>query len=162
MRIDRPELPEGYGVEDAGPYISWDDVVGRLAAARNYWLSTTWPDGRPHVVPRWGAWLDNAFWYDGSPETRHMRNLTVNSACALHLESGDEVTIVDGTSIASEPVTGDLGERLSEEFGLKYAPAYAPGPDSWSDGIAGGLRILTPKKVIAWSDYPKGLTRFRF
>lgn len=162
MRVDRPELPDGYGLEDAGPFLSWDEVVGRLAASRNYWLSTTRPDGRPHIVPRWGVWLEGAFWYDGSPKTRHARNLSDNSACVLHLESGDEVTIVEGTSSPSAPVVGDLGLHLSEEYGRKYAPTYSPGPDAWSDEIAGGLRVLTPSKVIAWADYPKGLTRFTF
>lgn len=162
MRIDRPSLPDGYGVEDAGPYLSWEEVSGRLVAARNFWLATTWPNGRPHVMPRWGVWLDDAFWYDGSPETRHARNLADNPGCALHLESGDEVTIVEGVSVPSDPVSGELGERLSDEFRRKYAPTYEPGPDSWSDEIAGGLRVLTPDKVIAWTDYPKGLTRFTF
>lgn len=162
MRVDRPALPDGYGVEDAGPFLSWEEIGNRLSGARNYWLSTTWPDGRPHVIPRWGVWIDELFWYDGSPETRHAKNLSHNPACALHLESGDEVTIVNGVSTPSDPVSGGLGESLSEEFGRKYAPTYSPRPDSWSDEIAGGLRILTPKKVIAWSDYPKGLTRFTF
>jgi hypothetical protein len=162
MRVDRPELPEGYGVEDAGPFLSWHEVTGRLADARNYWLATTWPDGRPHVMPRWGAWLDDALRYDGSPETRHVKNLTANQACVLHLESGDEVTIVEGVSTPSDPVVGELGERLSSEIRRKYAPTYSPDPDAWSDETAGGLRILTPTKVIAWSEFPKGLTRFTF
>lgn len=162
MRIDRPELPDGYGVEDAGPFIPWEEIVVRLRDARNYWLSTTRTDGRPHAVPRWGVWLDHAFWYDGSPETRHVRNLATNPACVLHLESGEEVTIVEGVSVASEPVIGDLGGRLSSEYRRKYAPSYAPEPGSWSDDQAGGLRVLSPKKVIAWIDYPRGLTRFTF
>ena len=162
MRVDRPSLPDGYGVEDAGPFLAWGEIRRRLETARNYWLSTTWADGRPHVVPRWGVWLDDVFWYDGSPATRHVKNLTHNPACALHLESGDEVTNVEGASAPADPVEGELAQRLSEEYQRKYAPTYSPGPDSWSDDIAGGLRTLTPNKVIAWSDYPKGLTRFTF
>ena len=162
MKVDRPLLPQGYGVEDAGDLLAWEVIVDRLVSARNYWLSTTWPEGQPHAIPRWGVWLDDAFWYDGSPETRHVKNLTENPACVLHLESGDEVTIVEGRSAASEPVVGELGERLSVAYSRKYGPTYEPGPDAWSDEIAGGLRVLRPAKVIAWTDYPKGLTRFTF
>jgi len=159
VRVDRPQIPDGYGAEAAGGFLSWDEVVDRLARARTYWLSTTRPDGRPHVVPRWGAWLDGAFWYDGSPQTRHAKNLAENGACALSV-GDNEVTIVEGVSVASDPIAGELGGRLSDELSRKYAPTYVPSPDSWSDETAGGLRTLTPAKIIAWDDFPGRLTRF--
>lgn len=157
-------MPDGYGVpESTDGLLDWSHVDERLAGATEYWLATTRPDGRPHVVPRWGVWLDGRFWYDGSPQTRHARNLAANDACALHLESGTDVVIVDGRSRPSEPITGHLGERLSAEFGRKYGDqGYAPAPDAWSDEIAGGMRVLTPHAALAWSDFPSDVTRFRF
>lgn len=161
--IDRPEVPEGYGVTDQGPYLAWVEVEERLVEATEYWLSSTRPDGRPHVVPRWGVWLDGRFWYDGSPDTRHARNVELNPWCALHLESGTTVTIVEGKSIRAEPIRGELGERLAAEYGRKYrAAGYAPGPDAWSDDSAGGMRTLTPEKAITWSQFPTDMTRFVF
>lgn len=161
--MGRPEVPDGYGVNEEGPYLQWDDVEDWLVEATEYWLATTRPDGRPHVVPRWGVWLDEKFWYDGSPETRHARNLAANPACALHLESGTTVTIVEGQSFPSEPITGELGERLAAEYGRKYEKlGYAPGPDAWSGEDAGGMRVLTPKTAIAWSKFPTDMTRYRF
>jgi hypothetical protein len=107
--------------------------------------------------------MDDRFWYDGSPETRHARNLTTNPACALHLESGTTVTIVEGSSMPSSPIRGDLGERLSAEYGRKYGRlGYAPGPDAWSDEVAGGMSVLTPEKAIAWSKFPDDMTRYVF
>ena len=79
-RRDRPEMPGGYGADTATRYLEWSDITDALAAGLHYWLSTTRPDGRPHVVPRWGVWLDDVFWYDGSPETLHVRNLIKNPA----------------------------------------------------------------------------------
>ena len=87
-------MPDGYVVKQDGAFLSWVTVEQRLIDSLHYWLSTTRPDGAPHVVPRWGAWLDGAFWYDGSPKTRHARNLETNTECALHLESGSETTIL--------------------------------------------------------------------
>ena len=107
-------------------------------------------------------WLDGRFWYDGSPQTRHVRNLTANPSCALHLESGERVVILEGTSVESEPVTGELGARLAEEYARKYGPAYTPGPDAWSDEAAGGLRTFGSVKAIAWSEFPGDVTRFTF
>lgn len=162
-RVDRPEMPQGYGVETAKSFLTWAEVEARLLEATVYWLASTRPDGRPHVVPRWGAWLDGVFWYDGSPITRHARNVEGNHSCALHLEDGMAATIVEGDSIRSDPITGGLGQRISAEIGRKYSESgYAPGPDSWSDSIAGGMRILHPRRVLAWSRFPDDVTRFIF
>ena len=162
-RTGRPEMPDGYGVTDDGEYLEWETVETRLVEAIHYWLGTTRPDGRPHVVPRWGVWLDEKFWYDGSPFTRHARNLEANPHCALHLESGVEVTIVEGASVIPDPVVGELGVRLSAEYIRKYGPlGYSPGPDSWSGEASGGLHVLEPTSAIAWARFPADLTRFSF
>lgn len=155
-------MPEGYGVDQARVFVEWEEIEARLSDSPSYWLSTSRPDGRPHVVPRWGVWLDGRFWYDGSPDTVHVKNLTANPACALHLESGMEVVIAEGESLRSEPITGDLGVRLAAEYARKYGPEYTPSPDAWSDEIAGGMRFLAPVKVLAWNDFPNDLTRFSF
>ena len=78
-KISRPKLPKGY-VDKPISEVSWEHVEERLTASINYWLCTVYPDGRPHVVPRWGAFLDGKLYYDGSPETRHARNLEKNSS----------------------------------------------------------------------------------
>jgi hypothetical protein len=159
----RPAVPEGYGVKEDGPYLPWADVEDWLVASTESWLATTRPDGRPHVVPRWGVWLDSHFWYDGSPETRHARNIAHNPACALHLESGTTVTIVEGLTKQSEPIVGELGERLSTEYTRKYGRlGYTPQPDAWSGDHAGGMCVLTPEKAIAWSKFPDDMTRYAF
>lgn len=159
----RPEMPDGYGVVDEGPMLAWETVEARLVESVNYWISTTRPDGRPHVVPRWGVWIDERFFYDGSPDTRHARNVAANPHCALHLEDGVAVTIVEGVSTVPDPVTEDLGIRLSTEFSRKYAAAgYAPGSDAWSGEGAGGLHVFAPTSAIAWSLFPTDLTRFAF
>ena len=99
----------------------------------------------------------------GSIGARHARNLADNPACALHLESGTTVTIVEGESFPSRPISGELGERLSSEYGRKYEKlGYAPGADAWSGDDAGGMRVLTPRRGIAWSSFPTDMTRYRF
>lgn len=161
---DRPKMPDGYGVPGtATGLLEWAPVEFRLVEAIHYWLATTRPDASPHVVPRWGVWLDGRFWYDGSPDTRHVRNVEANSACALHLEDGRQAVIVEGRSEAADPPGPALGGRLSAEFSRKYAKlGYSPAPDSWEGSGSGGLRVLTPVKAMAWFDFPADVTRFRF
>ncbi|MDQ6675132.1 MAG: pyridoxamine 5'-phosphate oxidase family protein [Chloroflexota bacterium] len=96
----RPVLPKGYGVPEAEEGMqTWSWAVERLESALNYWFSTTRPDGRPHAMPAWAVWVDHALYFDGSPETRRSRNLAVNPAIAVHLESGDQVVILEGEAL---------------------------------------------------------------
>lgn len=163
LTVDRPVAPEDYGIpQTAQGQLAWDDVAARLVGSMHYWISSVRPDGTPHSVPRWGVWLDGRFWYDGAPTTRHSRNVEVNPAVTLTLESGTEVVIVEGESVATRADADRLGARLSQAF-AKYADSgYAPAPDSWSGDDGGGLRVITPSRVMAWCDFPKDCTRFRF
>jgi hypothetical protein len=161
---DRPQMPDGYGVPttDDG-MLEWSDVETRLVAAPQYWLATTRPDGRPHVVPRWGVWVDSRFWYDGAPTTIHVRNLAGHAACTLHLEDGWKAVILDGSSRPASPPGRDLGTRLAAAFAEKYSErGYAPEPDAWEGPDAGGLRVFKPVTALAWFDFPGDVTRFRF
>ncbi len=158
----RPTIPDGYGLPTTTDgLLSWDVVQERLRASLNYWLTTVRPDGTPHSIPRWGVWVDDCLYYDGAPTTRHAINLTHNPSCTLTLESGAEVVIVEGTSTPTSADPADLGARLATAF-EKYHPDYAPGPDSWSGSDGGGLRVITPKRALAWFTFPKDCTRFVF
>src|SRR3712207_5164688 len=73
---DRPFMPAGYGVPTTTEgMLPWSHVSERMASALNYWIGTTRPDGRPHAVPVWGAWVDETFYFEGGPDTRRGRNL---------------------------------------------------------------------------------------
>ena len=161
---DRPVMPDGYGVPvgDEG-LLDWSQVEERLVASDQYWMATTRPDGRPHVVPRWGVWVDGRLYYDGAPTTVHARNLAGNPACTLHLEDGWKAVVVDGSSAPATPPGPLLGARLSAAFAAKYAArGYEPAADAWEGPGAGGLSVFTPTKAVAWFDFPNDVTRFRF
>lgn len=155
-------MPDGYGLPGTTEgLLNWADVEQRLRVSRHYWLATVRPDGTPHSVPRWGVWLEGRFYYDGAPTTRHARNLAHNPACTLTLESGAEAVIVEGVSEATSADPAGLGARLAVAF-EKYHPEYAPGPDSWAGAEGGGLRVITPKRALAWFSFPNDCTRFSF
>ena len=161
---DRPQMPEGYGVAaTTDGLLEWDDVVARLEASPQYWMATTRSDGRPHVVPRWGAWIDGRLWYDGSPDTIHARNLRANPACVLHLEDGWQCVVVEGTARRASPPGLEFGARIATAFSAKYASrGYAPQANAWEGADAGGLLVFTPDKAFAWFDFPNDVTRFTF
>lgn len=161
---DRPEMPDGYGIPDSDDgLLSWGAVEERLVEAVHYWMATTRADGRPHVVPRWGVWLDGGLFYDGAPTTVHARNLAFSTACTLHLEDGSKAVIVEGHSVPATPPGLELGARIAEAVGQKYGDkGYAPETDAWEGDDAGGLMRFTPRLAMAWFDFPTDVTRFRF
>ena len=157
-------MPEGYGAPETDEgLLAWETVEEQLVESLHYWMATTRRDGRPHVVPRWGAWHEGALYYDGAPTTIHARNAALNAACTLHIGDGKTAITLDGTTAASAPVVGLLGEAISTEIGRKYGEfGYSPEPDSWSGADAGGLMVFSPAKALAWFDFPNDLTRFWF
>ena len=158
----RPLLPDGYGVPETDEgMVQWSWAVEQLTNARNYWFCTTRPDGRPHSMPAWAVWLDDALYFDGSPETRRGRNLALNPAISVHLESGDHVVILEGDALEAGKPTPELADRLVKAFEAKYAVShdYHPEPTTWDEG---GLWRLAPKVAFGWTEFPRALTRWRF
>jgi len=158
-RISRPAFPKGY-VENAASYLTWDWVSAQLIESKHYWLCSVRADGRPHAVPRWGVFLDNKLYYDGSPETRHALNIMKNPNVSLHLESGEQAIIMEGTSQAAEKPEPEFAQRLAKAIGEKYgAMGYAPEPNQWDQG---GLFVFIPRQCIAWSKFTDNPTKFVF
>lgn len=76
---------------------------GRLEQARNLWLATVRPNGRPHLVPIWFV-VDDGRWYIcTAPGSVKARNLQANPRVALALEDGDNPYVIEGTARAVQP-----------------------------------------------------------
>src|SRR3954470_14425664 len=81
----RPYMP-GYGTLPEGEgtgLLPWSWAVERLERTHDFWLATVWPDGRPHVMPVWGVWLEDAVWFSSSLGSRKARNLAGDDRCVL-------------------------------------------------------------------------------
>ncbi len=158
-KITRPTFPKGY-VDNPISEVAWEYVEERLTRSINYWLCSVRPDGHPHVIPRWGVFADGKFYYDGSPETRHAKNIAQNPNVTLHLESGKDVVIMDGISEPAGRPSAELAQKLSHEYKSKYSgEGYSPEPDQW-DG--GGLYVFTPRQCLAWTTFFENPTKFVF
>ena len=134
--------------------LPWSWASDRLARATNYWLATTRPDGRPHVAPLWGSWVDDALYFDGSPQTRWARNLAQNPAAAVNLESGFDVVIVEG--VVDDFVTdAALAERILADWNGKYGklPPEPAGRGMWR---------FRPRAARGWGANLEDGTRWTF
>ena len=158
-RITRPRFPKGY-VENPQALLPWSHVLQHLLEAKNYWLCSVRPNGHPHVVPKWGVWVEDKLYFDVSPDTRHARNIALNSSVALHLESGDDVVILEGLAQAAQKPMPDLAVKVARAYSAKYSVlGYAPTPDQWDKG---GLFEITVHMALAWTKFTDDPTRFVF
>ena len=152
--VDRPDMP-GYGLlpsDQGAGLLAWDWLRQRMESARNYWLVTASPEGRPHSVPIWGVWLDDKFFFAVGQSSRKGRNLAQNQWAIIHLESGDEVAIAEGPV---QPMP-DMGEKhpAARAYQLKYEV----------DLVGNPVYCLLPQRAFGWleADFPGTATRWRF
>jgi general stress protein 26 len=106
-------------------------------------------------MPVWGLWFEDAFYFSSHPDSRKARNLASNPAVVVHLESGDEVVVIEGE--AAEVTDAALRQRLSEDYTRKYEFEV-----SFTGGR--GLLAVRPRVAYAWRerDFPATATRFEF
>lgn len=152
-RASRPHMP-GYGVPKSKKgMVEWAWAEEQLKTAKVYWVASVRPDGRPHSVPIWGNWLDGRFFFGGGDQTRHIRNLATNPAIVVHLESGDNVVIVEALAEKAVGLDADLLARLEADSRAKYG---------MGGGGTEGIWVARPTTGFAWKDGLGSATRFTF
>ena len=155
----RPDMPADYGIQDPNSgsgMLAWERTLPKIAAARNYWIGSTRPDGRPHDMPVWGLWLRDRFLFSTGRSSRKAINIGRQPYIVVHLESGDDVVILEGLA---QEITD---QALLAEFVEAYDKKYGFRPDT-SD-IHNVYYELKPQVAFAWleSDFVGGATRWRW
>ena len=148
---------EGYGVTDElDGVLPWSWAEERLLGCRNFWFVTVRPDGRPHSMPVWGAWMpQRQRWGVGcSPDSQKVRNLAANPNVVVTVEDTVEAISIEGTA---ERIDGDDADAFITAWVDKYASEigdFADGIDDDSrEQAAGFLRggamyEVTPIRAI--------------
>lgn len=150
MRITRPAfrgLPIATDTDGLLPFAFLEE---RLTRSRGYWLATTRPDGSPHSMPLWGVWQDGTFLFDTHPQSQKVTNLTNDPRAVVHLESTEEVVVLEGAVEVHEDVPEEAFARFADAFEAKYGRRPF------------GAFAFTPRVAYAWvnSDYRGSVTRF--
>jgi len=151
-------MPEDYGIlgENKGSgLLPWSRSSDLISKSRNYWVHTTRSDGRPHVKPVWGLWFEEGFYFSTSPDSVTGKNMLTNRSVAVHLESGDDAVILEGT--VEQVADRTLQSRLDEAYFAKYAYHLT--------GNEGGLiYVLRHRTAFAWleRDFVGSATKYNF
>jgi hypothetical protein len=107
-KADRPFAP-GYGIvgpKDGKGVLPCAWVGRKMNRCRTFWLATIRVGldanhTRPHVMPIWGVWVDDAFFFSTGRKSRKGQNLAANPACSVANDDGQEAVIVEGLAIES-------------------------------------------------------------
>ena len=136
-KVSRPFMP-GYDMmfRKGKKPIPWIRASRLFASSHNYWLATTSPDSVPHVMPIWGIWLDNQFYFSTGPRSRKARNLARNPKCTICNEKAEEAMILRGTARKMAKPTRNVLDSYKEKYDWKLdendpdSPIFVVKPDT--------------------------------
>jgi hypothetical protein len=118
--------------------LDWTDVRRALEANpsqapgtggpdhHTFWLSTVDADGRPHMTAVGVFWVENRYYFCGSPRSRKIRNIERDSRCAFGVGLHGYDVALEGRAVR---VTDDaLLQRLADVFATGgWTPTVADG-----------------------------------
>jgi general stress protein 26 len=118
----------GYGIlgpDEGSGLLAWSWAEQRLQQSHNYWVTTVWPDGRPHSMPVWGLWHELSFWFSSSGRSRKTRNLELDGRCVVTTEDTNNPVVLEGaaervTEIPTlETVLKLINHKYSSDYGME-------------------------------------------
>jgi hypothetical protein len=131
------------------------------------WLTTTRPDGRPHVAGVVGLWADESLYFVSGPQTMKARNIAREPRCSFAMSLSDLDLVLDGT--ASRVTDAQTLNRIAQAFAARgwplevegevvkasfWAPSAPPPP--WH------LHVFKPTAALGvGTASPGGATRWR-
>jgi nitroimidazol reductase NimA-like FMN-containing flavoprotein (pyridoxamine 5'-phosphate oxidase superfamily) len=126
-----------------------------MSACRTFWLATIHAgQARPHVMPIWGVWLDDAFFFSTGRKSRKGQNLAANPACTITNDDGEEAVIVEG--LATEVKDAAALGRIA----AAYKKKYKMDPRSMAEPIF----RLQPSQIFGFVEktFPQSATRWKY
>jgi nitroimidazol reductase NimA-like FMN-containing flavoprotein (pyridoxamine 5'-phosphate oxidase superfamily) len=152
---DRPFAP-GYGIvgpEDGKGLLPWAWVARKMNRCRTFWLATVRDNARPHVMPLWGVWLEDGFFFSTGRKSRKGQNLASNAACTITNDDGEEAVIVEGLASQAE------NQALLTRVAAAYKKKYKIDPRSMGEPIF----KVTPSRVFGFVEksFPQSATRWK-
>lgn len=103
-------------------------------------------------MPVWGLWLADRIVFSTDPQSLKARNFLARPDVVVHLESGDEVVVVEGRV---EAMAAELLPAFLDAYEAKYD--YRPNAEQVE-----GVYQVRPQRVLAWreTDFPTSATSF--
>ena len=156
-QADRPFAP-GYGIvgakEGAG-LLAWSWVGRKMNSCHTFWVATVSAVSlQPHVMPVWGVWLEDSFFFSTGRKSRKAQNLLANPSCTVTNADGEQAVIVEGRASIAENVA--VLDRVADLYKKKYKMDPR--------GMGEPIFAVRPTKVFGFVEksFPKSATRWIF
>ena len=128
-KTTRPHIP-GYGLPKSKKgLLPWKWAEDRLKKNRQYWIATTRPDGRPHVMVIWALWLNGGLYFSTGKDTVKARNLANNPNCTMCSDNAAEAVILEGA------VQTEKSVEVIRDFISRYEKKYKWKLDDMAEGL---------------------------
>ncbi len=130
-----------------GGFIPWSKIDNCLRAFRSIWVSTTRPDGRPHVVPVWYIWDGRNLHFISAPNFQKSKNLARQPWIVVHVGDGDDVIILEGP--VEIVIDAEELNRVDAQYRTKYVD---PGSGAQATIFEPNVDLyrVNVKHVMAW------------
>ena len=162
------ELDARYGEPEVDP-VGWPAARALVEQAELYWIHTVRSDGRPHVTPLIGVWVDDAWWFTTGAEEQKAKNLRQNAHIAATtgtntLHSGTDVVLEGQAVRETDPV---VLQRVADAYFAKYGEEwhFGVGDGVFTDAAGTGEALVfrvAPSTAYAFGKEPYSHTRYTF
>ena len=125
-------------------------ILAALEREPVVWLSTTRPDGGPHVVPLWFLWDGQSIVAFSKPDAQKVHNLRTNPRAMVAVGRADasfDVELIDAVADLR-----DTPASLPEGFVTKYASLAAQagiGFSAFADVYSQEI-VIRPRRWLGW------------
>lgn len=158
-RAARPDMPD-YGISaDADGLLPWQHVSEQMAADAqllDWHGSARWPAAYDTGVGRVGG---RDFLLRHGAALGQGANLAANPALVVHLESGDDVVVLEGVAESISALDPVLFERIADQYAAKYNGFRPEPPSAETPFVALQCRV-----AFGWqeTDFVRSATRWTF
>jgi nitroimidazol reductase NimA-like FMN-containing flavoprotein (pyridoxamine 5'-phosphate oxidase superfamily) len=143
---------------DGAVATTWASGRSVLEEAEVYWVASVRPDGRPHVTPLLGIWLDGAMYFCTGDDERKAKNLESNPQCILTTGCNN----LDGLDVVVEGTVAKVSDKTELEsaadaYESKYGSRFTSPGGTWF-GLGDSIRQsevvlyrLAPSRVLGFA-----------
>lgn len=130
-----------------GNALDWYSGLLHISNAATYWLATSDPQGRPHVMPVLAVLADGQMHFSTSLRSQKGRNLQTRTDCVLAAQSSEFDLSLDG--YARQVVDQAALQRVADAYHHKYGWHVTVRNGAFHDAAGAPTAGVPPYSVFA-------------
>ena len=128
--------------------MSDDEITDFIAKSRTATMATVGPQGRPHLVAMWYAWIDGKIWFETKMKSQKVQNLKRDDSISVMIEAGDTYDQLRGVALEGRAVISEDADEIWA-VGVDVFERYT-GP--YSEEMKPFVEMMLNKRVVVRVD----------